>query len=45
LVVRWRRQGRPMGPEMPIGLPNRLFAAAYVAWTIVIALAAWPLLG
>ena len=45
LVVRWRRQGRPVGPEMPIGLPNRLFAAAYVVWTIVIALAAWPLLG
>jgi hypothetical protein len=44
LVVRWRRQRRPVGPEMPIGLPNRLFAAAYVAWTIVIALAAWPLL-
>ena len=45
LVIRWRREGRPVGPETPIGLPNRLFAAAYVAWTVVIALAAWPLLG
>jgi Protein of unknown function (DUF998) len=45
LVARWRRECRPLGPEMPIGLPNRLFAAAYVAWTVVIALAAWPLLG
>lgn len=44
LVVRWRREGRPLGPETPIGLPNRLFAAAYVAWAVVIALAAWPLL-
>jgi hypothetical protein len=44
LIVRWRREGRPVGPEMPIGLPNRLFAAAYVAWTVVIALIAWPIL-
>jgi hypothetical protein len=45
LAVRWRRAGRKPGPEMPIGIPNRIFAAAYVVWTVTIALAAWPLDG
>jgi hypothetical protein len=45
LAARWRRAGRKPGPEMPIGIPNRIFVAAYVLWTVVIALAAWPLDG
>jgi hypothetical protein len=43
LATRWRRAGRKPGPEMPIGIPNRIFAAAYVVWTVAIALAAWSL--
>jgi hypothetical protein len=45
LVARWRGAGRKPGPQMPIGIPNRIFAAAYVAWTVTVALAAWPLSG
>jgi hypothetical protein len=45
MVARWQRTGRSLGPEMPIGIPNRVFVVAYVAWTVAIALAAWPLSG
>src|SRR5262249_18513094 len=45
MSARWRRAGRSLGPEMPIGIPNRVFAAAYVVWTVAIALSAWPLSG
>jgi hypothetical protein len=41
MVFRWQREGREPGPNMPIGIPNRIFAAAFVAWTVGIALAAW----
>jgi hypothetical protein len=41
MVLRWRREGREPGPNMPIGIPNRIFAAAFVAWTVGVALAAW----
>ena len=44
LMTCWRREGRTPGPAMPLGWPNRLFAATYVAWTIGIALAARSLL-
>ena len=42
MVVRWRQARRKPGPNMPIGIPNRIFAAAYVVWTVGVALAAWP---
>jgi hypothetical protein len=45
LAARWRRAGRKPGPETPIGIPNRIFVVAYVLWTVVIALAAWPIGG
>ena len=41
LLQWWRREGREPGPNMPIGIPNRIFAAAFVAWTVGVALAAW----
>jgi hypothetical protein len=41
LAIRWWREKREPGPNMPIGIPNRIFAAAFVVWTIGIALAAW----
>jgi hypothetical protein len=41
MALRWRREKRQPGPNMPIGIPNRIFAAAYVAWTTGVALAAW----
>jgi hypothetical protein len=41
-VVRWRREGRQFGPSMPIGILNRIFAAAFIVWTVGIALVAWP---
>jgi hypothetical protein len=43
LSVRWTRAGRIPGPEMPIGIPNRIFAVAYMSWTVIIALATWAL--
>lgn len=44
LMTRWRREGRTPGPGMPLGWPNRLFVAAYVVWTMGIALATRSLL-
>lgn len=41
MAVRGRGEGREPGPNMPIGIPNRIFAAAFVAWTIGVGLAAW----
>lgn len=45
LAVRWQPATRSPGPGAPIGVPNRIFATAYVVWTVAIALAAWPLSG
>jgi hypothetical protein len=43
-TIGWGREGRQPGPDMPIGIPNRIFSAAFVAWTVVIALVARPFL-
>lgn len=45
MVIRWHRAGREPGPNMPIGIPNRIFAAVFVASTVGIALAAWQAVG
>jgi len=41
MVLRWRREGREPGPKMPIGIANRIFTAAFVAWTVGIAFVVW----
>lgn len=45
VTARLARAGAKAGPQSPIGIPNRWFSAAYVAWTTVIALAAMSLVG
>jgi len=44
MAARWRKEGPAPGPDMPVGIPNRIFAAALVAWTVGIALAARPII-
>jgi Protein of unknown function (DUF998) len=32
LLVRWRRQGRDITRDVPLGLPNRLLVVTYLGW-------------
>jgi Protein of unknown function (DUF998) len=43
--VRLRRAGKPPGPDAPIGVPNRLMAASYWLWGVVIAIVSFRLPG
>ena len=45
VTAKLARAGAKAGPESPIGIPNRWFSAAYMVWTVVIALAAMSLVG
>ena len=38
MLVHWRRQGRDITREVPLGLPNRLFVLAYLGWLFGMAL-------
>jgi len=38
LLVHWRRQGKDITRDVPLGLPNRLFVVAYLGWLFGMAL-------